>query len=429
MGKSGSYSERINYCNSMNKTLEVAVSKHYSAKTLSIARWISYFAILDLLILPYFQKIIMPYSLPVIVFAFFFLGIKLEFDRYLKIFLIFCFVGIISVMFSFVLPGDYPNYFVDNLKRLIQLITSFLYFFYFKWLIKRTQVNIFPILVFFICWFFSFAIYFYFNPLGFGELIRIIYGKVVISESDIEMHLRYAYFFSDPNTAAYFFLIATSPLLIRKMKLRWRILILTLLVVILFIAQSRGAIMSLLLVVLFMFFNPSTFLRNMLNVKKILFILIILIIISAVVTYIQLLSEDNLIVKYAIERIFESGDANTGIKRFFIWGTIIINFYPLPFGHGYNLLIKNVNYGPHSDALRLVYSYGFVSFGLVFYFLFGKVKNLIPLIIPALITFMINSLFDEEKVIGIFLIYLAIYTTRTTVSTTIKNVTILNAKN
>ncbi len=413
----------------MNETVEAAISKHYSAKSLSIARWIAYFALLDLLILPYFQKIIMPYSLPVIVFAFFFLRIKLEFDRYLKIFLILCFIGIVSVMFSLVLPGNYPYYFVDNLKRLIQLLTSFLYFFYFKWLIKRTHVNIIPILVLFICWFFSFAIFFYFDPLGFGEIIRNIYGKGVISESDIEVHLRYAYIFSDPNTAAYFFLIATSPLLIRKMKLRWRILILTLLVVILFIAQSRGAIMSLLLVVLFMVFNPSTFIRNMLNVKKILFILIIVMIISAVVTYIQLLSEENLIVKYAIERIFESGDASTGGNRFYIWGTIITNFYPLPFGHGYNLLINNVIYGPHSDALRLVYSYGFVSFALVFYFLFGKVKNLIPLIIPALITFMINSLFDEEKVIGIFLIYLAIYTTRTTVSTTIKNGTILNAKN
>lgn len=413
----------------MNETVETAISKHYSAKSLCIARWIAYFALLDLLILPYFQKIIMPYSLPVIVIAFFFLRIKLKFDRYLKIFLILCLIGIASVMFSLVLPGDYPNYFVDNLKRLIQLLTSFLYFFYFKWVVERTYVNVIPILFLFICWFFSFAIFFYLDPLGFGEIIRNIYGKGVISESDIEVHLRYSYIFSDPNTAAYFFLIATSPLLIRKMKLKWRSLILTLLIIILFIAQSRGAILSLLLVVLYMFFKPSTFISNIMNLKKIFLILIIVLAISVVITYIQLLSKENLIINYAIERIFESEDVSTGGNRIYIWGTIITNFYPLPFGHGYNLLVKNVIYGPHSDVLRLVYSYGFVSFVLVFYFLFSKVKNIIPLIIPALTTFMINSLFDEEKVFGIFLIYLAIYTTRTTVSTTIKNGTILNAKN
>ena len=52
---------------------------------LIIAKWIGYFALVDLLFLPYFQKFIIPFSLPVILLSMLLCGMRIKNDNYLRL--------------------------------------------------------------------------------------------------------------------------------------------------------------------------------------------------------------------------------------------------------------------------------------------------------------------------------------------------------
>lgn len=400
----------------------ITVTKNkFSFKKDSIAKWIGYFSLLDLLILPYYQGIIIPISLPLIFMSFLFFDIKIFNDRYIKLFGVLFFVGFLSLLFSLTLQG-YPAYFADNLKRLIQLLSSFIYFFYFRWLASRVTLKITPIVIVFTIWFVSLAVFFYFDPLTLGAFIRKIYGRIVLTEEDLEMHFRFAYIFADPNTAAYFFLIATSPFIIKAKSLKWKYIAVLLLSIVLLLAQSRGAILALIIVMILSIIKPATFFKNLLDVKKIVLLFMIGVIFYLLYIYVQSLAKDNIIIKYAFERIFENEDTKTGGSRFQIWGNVISHFIPLPFGRGYNLLVNGDPHSPHSDALRLIYSYGIISFIVMIVFLFRKIDSIEPLIISGMMPFFINTLIDEQKMFALFLSLLAIYLSDSKVASRNKNI-------
>jgi hypothetical protein len=183
--------------------------------------------------------------------------------------------------------------------------------------------------------------------------------------------------------------------------------------IILFLAQSRGAIISLFFVMLFILFPRGQFIKSLFNIKRIFLIGIIAILFSFLYFYIDNLAKDDLLIKYAFERIFKSDDTSKGGFRFEIWTSIVTQLIPLPIGIGYNLVVGVVSIGsPHSDFLRLIYSYWVISVLAVSVFLFGKFKKIEPLIIPAIIAFSINTLIDEQKVFALFLSFLAIFSTR-----------------
>jgi hypothetical protein len=147
--------------------------------------------------------------------------------------------------------------------------------------------------------------------------------------------------------------------------------------------------------------------------KKIILFVVILEFFFFFYLILENIAKDDIILKYAFERIFNSDDTSKGGFRFEIWKSVITQMIPMPIGIGYNLVVGNASIGsPHSDFLRLVYSYGFISSFAVFSFLFRKLKNLEALIIPAIIAFSINTLIDEQKVFALFLVFLAIFSTK-----------------
>ena len=381
-------------------------------KKSSLAYFIGLFTIADLLIFPYFQLIIFPVSLPLISASFFFFQIPFKKDKYTYLFILITVCCVSSLLVSLAVPRLNP-FFIDNFKRVIQFWTSFLYFFYFRWLASLITINVKPIVIFFLIWFLSFLLFFYFDPLAFNTFVSKYYGRVVQSQDDLESHFRFSYIFSDPNTASYFFLIATAPILLTIDSVKWKFIVLIGLSIILFLAQSRGAIISLFFVMLFILFPRGQFIKSLFNIKRIFLIGIIAILFSFLYFYIDKLAKDDLLIKYAFERIFKSDDTSKGGFRFEIWTSIVTQLIPLPIGIGYNLVVGVVSIGsPHSDFLRLIYSYGVISVFAVSVFLFGKFKKIEPLIIPAIIAFSINTLIDEQKVFALFLSFLAIFSTR-----------------
>ena len=88
---------------------------------------------------------------------------------------------------------------------------------------------------------------------------------------------------------------------------------------------------------------------------------------------------------------------------------MISNITIYPFGRGYTLFIDQSPIRPHSDHIRIFYSYGLICYILVIYLFFKNIFNVKFLfIIPAFIAFSINSLIDEQKLFALFLIILAI---------------------
>jgi hypothetical protein len=98
-----------------------------------------------------------------------------------------------------------------------------------------------------------------------------------------------------------------------------------------------------------------------------------------------------------------------GNPRLRIYYRALTNFYPSIFGQGYTLLLEDSFFKPHSDHLRLIYSYGLVAYICVLIFFFKNIlKSNFIFLVPAFYAFSINTLIDEQKLLVIFLIFLAI---------------------
>src|SRR5215470_2942289 len=110
---------------------------------LAVAKWAGYLALVDLLFLPYFQGIIIPYGLPMLLLVGALVGLKIEQDRYFFAFLLVSVAAISSFLVSMVLSEAWM---VENLKRVIQLLSSFVYFFYFRWIARKVKLDITPII-------------------------------------------------------------------------------------------------------------------------------------------------------------------------------------------------------------------------------------------------------------------------------------------
>jgi len=85
-----------------------------------------------------------------------------------------------------------------------------------------------------------------------------------------------------------------------------------------------------------------------------------------------------------------------------------MSLVPYPLGRGYILEINGLTMKPHSDALRLIYSYGLVVFIVMFYFLVRLLVKHPVYVLPAFVAFMANTLIDEQKFFALFLCWAGI---------------------
>jgi len=376
---------------------------------LAVAKWVGYFALIDLLFLPYFQGIIIPYGLPVLLLVGAIVGLKIEQDRYLFAFLFLSLAVVASFVLSvFLLNSD--TWMVENFKRVIQMLSSFLYFFYFRWIAKKAELDITPIIVVFAFWFVGLGVSFVISPVETGELIRSIYGRLATDEDTLAEHLRFAYVFTDPNTGAYFFLIAASFILVSSNLSTQRLIALFFLLATgTLFTQSRGALIALVLVFLVTLIRPGGETRLPRLRSIVVFAVVLAAALVPVYQSFSDLLEEYRALSLSFLRLFESQESYVrGGNRFEIWWGVVNNLLPLPLGRGYSLSIGGALYAPHSDFLRMFYSYGFLALIPMLYFLFGRFLAWPPLIIPSLMAFLTNTLIDEQKLFSLFLVLLAI---------------------
>ena len=383
----------------------------YSAGTLLIGHLV----IIDLLFFPYFQYVIMPYSLPVVLvglLASIRISMPINFKQVLGA--IFGLI-IFSLIISLILP-DSSIYAVENLKRALQFTTSFAYFIYFYQLGRRfgnATLNL-KILLAFLIYYCSFSIYFLANPIAANELVTTVYGRLVAPQSDVLSHFRFSYIFTDPNTGAYFLLIATLPLLpLLKSRLSSLMAFMAILVAVL-ISQSRGGLLAMLLGTMLWLIHSSTSNERIYSSLLIKAFLAILMLILGLVVINKLIDNnifgDTLITDYILYRLTdqESIDIGSG-SRITRWLYYISELIPLPFGRGYIFNVDSADFNPHSDLLRLIYSYGFIVAPLFIYLCFRHILRIPLIIVPAVVAFGINTLIDEQKLFALFLSLLGMY--------------------
>ncbi|QWE29003.1 O-antigen ligase family protein [Polynucleobacter sp. AM-7D1] len=393
--------------------MSIAKNISFPEKYLSnewLMKFLVYFSLIDITILPYFKYFIVPYSLPLIVVSSLIIILKSKKDYYYYLFIIILVSVIISLLASLII-FPYNQYATNNVKRACQLITTFAYFFSVKWISTKFNINYRLPLYLYILIIGVLAHLFILDPISTLEMMRNFYGPLVTEQEIVLVHYRFAYLFSDPNTSSYFFLIAVAPALIAlKDRPTWFVILSALGMMIIFIGQSRGAMLIFPVILLFTYFyNAGNYSINYIFPRIAPFFLIIGSSIAIFLLYFYL-NADSIVLKKAYIRLLSSdGSYANGGHRFSIWLQGIDYYLPLPFGRGYSLYMNNELYFPHSDVIGILYRYGFIALFAIIFFLFNRFSASFTLFLPGFMAFFINSLVDEQKVFSLFLMLLAFY--------------------
>ena len=106
------------------------------------------------------------------------------------------------------LSGFYRDsvFYTENLKRAGQFLTSLPFFFVYREAHRRQPLQLKPILALFITYFTLWVVYFIMRPLDALLALGAIYHAPLNYQEELAAFLRFPFAFSDPNTAAYFFL-------------------------------------------------------------------------------------------------------------------------------------------------------------------------------------------------------------------------------
>ncbi len=358
----------------------------------------------DILILPYMQILIMPWSLPLLLFLFTVDVFRIKNDFDFKIYLGLCICILVSNLVSVYRP-NYLDFVGNNTKYGLQLMTSFLYFFYFKKTSIQERSNFLGLIYIYYVYILALAIWFVGEPFIAVEFIRDLYGRTTVLVENFSMDLRFPYFFSDPNSAGYFTLMLFGFCLHSRIHGFNLFLIFLITLLIVFLTQSSGSLVALvLMIIVFILMKFS----GRLKLKYLFFILGLSGILFLLSIYLINNKEDFILVESVYERTFNSTDRiESGGGRFYHWNNLL-TMYPLPFGRGYTLFDNGMLKPPHSDFLGLIYRYGFISLILFGLFLRKYFRRNLFIMIPAIVCLGINAMLEDQKLFGLFLILVAI---------------------
>ena len=214
----------------------------------TIDKSIMTFIIIDLLFLPYFQLIIFPISLPLIIIYFLLGGFKIINDFEFKIWFFFIITAFLSVFHGY-LYSYLSIYFFENIKYSLLLVLVLFYYFFFNYSRSIIEINTINFIIkLFICYITTLCILLLINPFSLLEFITAFYGRNTTSIDQFLFDYRFTYFFQDANTLAYFMLIVLG-FLFHTHKKNLQLLFLSISVLfIIILTQSTGGIISFLLI-------------------------------------------------------------------------------------------------------------------------------------------------------------------------------------
>lgn len=380
------------------------------------SKFIVTFIFIDLLLLPNFPFFAMPLSLPIVILMLGLKKIKIITDKEFVVLLALSFLVLTSVLLSFLQTNIHfagMNVWLENVKRGFQLLTSFLYYFIIKNSSLTAHINLKKIVMIFVFVYVLLGIISYFDIALYFRILEILMIRnLFVSDwfliQRVEL-FRYTYIWMDPNNAAYAFQMVVFYILINEsMKTHERIYLYLCLIVSIILSMSTGALLSAALFFLLFYLskiNKKTQLQ--ISFRKIFSRAFIFILgfTAFIILFIVFYDQPDSILMYSIDRMITNTDGGRIDKYLFMFNHRIPNFV----GEGYTLLRYGNFFRPHSDHLRLLYSYGVFAYFLSIWFLFRHAfySSKYFFIIPGFVAFSINSLIDEQKILLILLSLIA----------------------
>lgn len=394
----------------MENDSTLLAAKHKS----NVFELIAYFALFDLLFMPYMPLIMIPISSPIIIVALLLWG-KFRKGRYFWLVICFIILALISSFISiFIVP---PEYQMQNFKRVLQLFIVFSYYFYFRWVQDHINPNINYNRIIYAWLFYMLVliVWFFIDPMSAYYIRDYIYTtSPPLIDYTIQVG-RFCYLYTDPNTVGYLLLIVICFLMFcyQRVKHNQKIFLLIMIGLTLIATQSKGVMVSIFFIVMFelIYFLRLKGVNILVSIKHhlgkvILMGLCLFLLIYFSSAFYGTVADE--VVNRSVERLqdfsYEGGRLSNytyiyenGCKTGFV------------VGQGYTLLVDGDIFKPHSDHIRMICSYGLIAYLLILYFLFSKVFfRPSRFLIPAFMAFSVNSLIDETKLFSIVLIFLAI---------------------
>lgn len=362
---------------------------------------------IDLLFLPYLRFFVIPMSLPIAALVLIVSREKLLPLRDLWPYLVLLACIWASVWVGGLATQQAASSTADNIKRAGQLSTSFVYYF----LLTKTRSDGSRVLKVVCSAFLLFQIalmaYHLASPVSLAAWEQSFYGNPAMLAIDGSGLLRYTYFFTDPNTAGYLVMMVAAYLLEvvapRESAVRWMAVIAMLLAV--FATASRGVMVAGLAVFAVHMWRTIS---QMSLVRRLAFVVLVLGVISTVSVFglgsVTVNGRPVLAIERFSQAEFESGFQYRADKYLLLFS----DYMPSLIGKGYASIVR-----PHSDILRMLYAYGLPAFLLLAYLLFRDIfRQGYAFVIPAFIAFSTNQLIDEQKLLVVFLVLLAVQRSR-----------------
>lgn len=328
--------------------------------------------------------------------------------------------GTIYTAYNF-LSYSYINTHVEDVKRCLYLLLGIVIYMVMRISIEKYEANVkrrINIILAFTCLLFLGGSVLFYTNLDLFYNVKNVFFSVdvnVLDSVDLirsDYIQRYGFILLDPNNAGYFILMISIYLIENgSLKYYFKPIIWVTALVAPFLTMSFGTLCSLTIYLIIKILRQ---LMNLINVKINKNFLIIYSICSVVLITIIILvivyDEQILSFAYNIQAIERWLDKSTDSSRLDKYIYMFKDSFPQPIGMGYTIIREGADFRPHSDHLRFLYSFGFISYISIWVLLIRRrlFDNKCLFLIPALMAFSINSLIDETRLFYTFLILLAI---------------------
>lgn len=374
--------------------------------------------VVDILLLPYFNLMVIPMSYVIILFWTYINRKRIFSDYEIKAVLLCMVLMLISTMFGCIINSEY-GVIGDNIKRLLQYYMVFGYYFFFKYNLDKKKINLKMLLWCFIIFVLILGIIYQMNVSAFVRITSIwnkgnAYNSAMITNSLFGYTNRYNFIWTDANNIAYAITGTTMFLLIYfKTALFEKLALFFINIYILVLCMSSGGWIgwgiSWGLYIIYAIKNKKI-INRYISKKQLLFSFVGIIVLIFVLSSGVLSSFANSdIVSAAIDRFQNNEESRTEIWLRILRGDNILKYIFI--GKGSEIIVNGVNRATHSGHLYWIYAYGLISYGIILKKIFWpgirNVKAFIP-IISFFLCFTMNTMVGEQKLF-IILIMLICY--------------------
>lgn len=383
-----------------------------------IDKLIFWICILDLIFVPYFWKVAVSFSLPIIYIWMLFSSRKILSNKENRL-LVFA----ISLIILSVIISSYYNASVFSLTFSVSIviIQGLGYYFLFKYCILKYNINILKVLKMFSFFVFFMLMLFFINEEFFFKLI--IPWNFRANPQQLEEYYfwkeliggyRFAFIWQDPNNIGYI-MVSTSAYVLFNCKTANKDKIVFFIIALLTIlaCKSAGAALALILTV-YLAINDGLFkviYRHKKIKRKKLFLFI-----SIVFLILLFLLLSKVFFTKIVDSYIERMKYNSNSQRLNIYKYVLTNFNFSKcalWGYGMPSVKDGVYFSPHSAHFLLILAYGFPVY-LIFIFIFFR-KNIKKSwleyiwILGIFLGFTLNILITEAKQLGIMMFLFASY--------------------